>query len=292
MKIFKRGLRIFLSALLLFACCFSLTGCNLEPSEIETWYIRTYEVDGKKYEAGDIYENEVFHPTLITAKFSDSRVTLNVFGEERQGKYAYTAATMIPERDSKLTITFDDGEKYEGDCYSAVFDGRIDYLHFSNGKETFHFEVEAVSRYEEPHSLYLSTLFSTYTEVDYLDSMDYLSDGSVMASYIEQGDKKVELTDISIVTEFLPLAKEETLRYFKPDEYYGEYMENYCTPYRFHLEIQQENGYAKINHEFDFYYDSHTDFYFVEYQTINYHRVGISAQKESVFTYLVALLES
>ncbi len=291
MRKVKRLFSLLLLGILTFSCCIFFSSCDLEPSEIDVWYMTSYQENGKVYGIGTVYKGEVLNETSITATFANGRVTLDKFGETREGRYEYSNSKLFQEIPSKLIILFDDGGAYEGDCYSAVFDGRSDHLYFEgNNGERYEFSP----RDTEWQSFETEFLYSDFEEVtpskeNFFES-DYLTDEYTFECTFTQGDRTAQITDRRVITQFLAKAKETPLRPFTPYFYPSE--EYTYVKYEFTFEFEEAiSWYPVIRKTITFYYDSEVDFFFVLDGNMQYAntRYGISAQKDSAFSYLVQM---
>ncbi len=289
----KRTLSVILMGILAFACCFFFASCDVEPSEFATWYLTRYTEKGKEYAVGYVYGEEVLSPNSITVSFKDGRVSLNEFGETREGGYEYYPSKFFGKVDSKLIVVFDDGERFVGNCYAAVFDGRTDYLHFENeAGDRYDFGSTNRDDYLYEREYAYSDFCTVNTAFENFFDGEYLLDDYTFECTFQQGERSLQITDKQVVGNFLEKTKTTALRDFSPD-FNSATADTSYIEYTFSFKFEEAVSWYPIAQKtITFYYDPDVDFYFIipHYEDYGQRtRYGVSAKKESAFSYLVRM---
>ena len=122
MKKIKKLLTILLTLILIFSACMFLTGCNIEPYSLDTWYLESYsDENGKKhYVDYDTIKQEILYSDDITIQyFEDGTFIFKEFDKKYTGTYSYKYG----KKETSVSLTFSDGIKGNGTCAKYMFDG-------------------------------------------------------------------------------------------------------------------------------------------------------------------------
>ena len=151
----KRLLSVLLTIVTLFGACLCLTGCGVDPYQLDTWYLMEYKTEnGEMHSAGfDPIRQTFLKPEAITIRyFEDGTFIFKEFDREYTGTYNYKKG----KSETKVSLTFSDGSQTTGTCAQYMFDGtwyRGSLKAF--GKVYFFEEKNRWSEEEENDALYL-----------------------------------------------------------------------------------------------------------------------------------------
>lgn len=111
-----------LSLLIMVTAVFVLSGCSVEPYEVE-WYFEYYKLDGETYHVGF---NDYDHfgsivSDAVTLSFAEDKTfTFKSYdGTVYEGTYKYKNR----RGDTEVTLFFFDGRRASGTCARYMFDG-------------------------------------------------------------------------------------------------------------------------------------------------------------------------
>ena len=123
MKKMKRLLTIGLAVLFMLCMCFCLTGCNVEPYHLDTWYLGSYvDENGNRHTAGydNITATHLYSDDITIRYFENKTFIFKEFDKEFTGTYTYKNGC---KGKTSVSLTFSDGSKGTGTCAQYMFDG-------------------------------------------------------------------------------------------------------------------------------------------------------------------------
>lgn len=118
----KKLLILSLAILFILSISLFLTGCNLAPFEIDTWYLSSYiDEEGNIHYVGydHITTTHLYSDDITIRYFENNTFVFKKFDKEYTGTYKYKKG----DGKTSISLAFSDGTKGKGTCARYGFDG-------------------------------------------------------------------------------------------------------------------------------------------------------------------------
>ncbi len=282
-----------------------LCSCNMDPNQLDLWYLENFTIDGQTYGSGSIYNQEYVNSEYATIVFKNGKVEYNKNGETIKGTYTYKdniGCGSDKYDNNEVVVYLENGVTYKGSSHVYAFDGAWYELELKNEIETLHFSDKKIDDYCEKISGTENQIYNVFKQVIY-DQENY-TDHPPHVYKISFGEQTKIFEGEELVYKFLENLNEQyTYDYgsglFKEDLT----PENNFYEYNFQMLLKKNTDPVSYDegYKLTFYYNTETNFF---YEIINdsvynidsknlYTNVEcISKKEKSLYKYIVELFNN
>lgn len=300
-KILK-SIKFIVALILMLTTIMFLCSCNIDPQNLDVWYLDGLIVDGQTYGVRDIYGTEYITSEYMTMAFKDGKVVFNKNGKIINGTYTYKdniGCGTEKYDNNEVVVKLENGVTYTGSSHMYFFDGAWYKLELKNETETLYFCDER-DEYTNRSGVN-STAYTVLQEIKY--AQENFEDYTPIVYKISYNEQEKIIKDTGLVHTLLENLSEQIAHPYKrlaKDELTPE--NNF---YKYTFQILYELNTDPVSYEekykVTFYYNSETEFFYeiendstkdIDGKTFYNNIECISGKNKSLYKYIVELFNA
>lgn len=142
-KILK-SIKFIVALILMLTTIMFLCSCNIDPQNLDVWYLDGLIVDGQTYGVRDIYGTEYITSEYMTMAFKDGKVVFNKNGKIINGTYTYKdniGCGTEKYDNNEVVVKLENGVTYPDVCFARLADVGCDEVFIGDVPNTGYFGV-------------------------------------------------------------------------------------------------------------------------------------------------------